>query len=255
MKKKLSRKLRCVVIALALTAALAGTAVAAGTVVTKTIEANYMDIQIVVDGVAVTPKDANGKVVEPFISESTTYLPVRAIGEALGKQVTWDGETKTVYIGQVPGTQESWMTKLPPYQVNSASRVYDGTDPKAFYTVGGVTKTEGITLCDNKGGTSNGRDPYVAFAQWNTNYQYESVTFTIAHCGDVNYNGTLTIYLDGNYVAEYDLKWDGGPRTITVPLNYAANLKLELEGYEILAGGSKGNLMTDFAIYDISFAE
>ena len=48
----------------------------------KTLTAYYNDIKLVVDGVPVTPKDANGTVVEPFIVDGTTYLPVRAIGEA-----------------------------------------------------------------------------------------------------------------------------------------------------------------------------
>lgn len=68
----------------------------------KNIQAVYSDIKIVVDGVKITPKDSSGKIVEPFIYEGTTYLPVRAISEALGKAVYWDQITKTVYIGEMP---------------------------------------------------------------------------------------------------------------------------------------------------------
>jgi predicted heme/steroid binding protein len=35
--------------------------------------------------------------VKPVIIESRTMVPLRAIFEALGAQVTWDGETKTIY--------------------------------------------------------------------------------------------------------------------------------------------------------------
>ena len=98
-RTKLISRAAAVVLGAAL---LCGTAVAASTITSRTITAQYMGIQIVVDGVAVTPKDANGNVVEPFVSEGTTYLPVRAIGEALGKEVTWDGETRTVYVGWWP---------------------------------------------------------------------------------------------------------------------------------------------------------
>lgn len=67
----------------------------------KSLNAIYMNIKLVIDGVEITPKDVNGNVVEPFIYNGTTYLPVRAIGEAFGKDVNWDGDTATVYVGKV----------------------------------------------------------------------------------------------------------------------------------------------------------
>jgi len=66
----------------------------------KTIDILYKDIKIYVDGNLIIPKDAAGRIVEPFIYEGTTYLPVRAISEALGKTVEWDGTTNSVYIGE-----------------------------------------------------------------------------------------------------------------------------------------------------------
>lgn len=60
------------------------------------------EIQIVIDGEKLTPKDVNGKIVHPFLSEGTTYLPVRAVSEALGQQVEWDGINRIVYIGEKP---------------------------------------------------------------------------------------------------------------------------------------------------------
>lgn len=71
---------------------------------TKNLVANYVGVKLVVDGVTITPKDAKGNVVDPFIVDGTTYLPVRAVAEALGKEVDWDGSTKTVYIGKKPQT-------------------------------------------------------------------------------------------------------------------------------------------------------
>jgi hypothetical protein len=34
-----------------------------------------------IDGVTITPKDVTGNVVDPFIYNGTTYLPVRAVGK------------------------------------------------------------------------------------------------------------------------------------------------------------------------------
>ena len=73
-----------------------GTALAANAVY-KNIRVQYCGIKLVVDGQTVIPKDANGKVVEPFIYNGTTYLPVRAVGNAVDKKVKWDGNSKTVY--------------------------------------------------------------------------------------------------------------------------------------------------------------
>lgn len=67
------------------------------------IDILYNDIKIISDGEALTPKDANGNTVEPFIYNGTTYLPVRAIAEAFDKDVAWDGDTFTVTLTSKPG--------------------------------------------------------------------------------------------------------------------------------------------------------
>ncbi|MCL2152181.1 MAG: right-handed parallel beta-helix repeat-containing protein [Oscillospiraceae bacterium] len=64
------------------------------------IDVAYRDIKIYVDGEIIIPKDATGEIVEPFIYNGTTFLPVRAVSEALGKTVEWDGPTNSVYIGE-----------------------------------------------------------------------------------------------------------------------------------------------------------
>lgn len=84
---------------------LVGTMLAGGAVFAKNVQeainAVYMNVKLVIDGEEVVPKDVNGNVVEPFIYNGTTYLPVRAVGEAFNKDVHWDGESATVYVGEV----------------------------------------------------------------------------------------------------------------------------------------------------------
>lgn len=58
----------------------------------------YADIKLVIDGEAITPTDASGNTVEPFIIDGTTYLPIRAIANALGLDVAWDNNTKTATL-------------------------------------------------------------------------------------------------------------------------------------------------------------
>ncbi|MCX7714753.1 MAG: right-handed parallel beta-helix repeat-containing protein [Clostridia bacterium] len=68
----------------------------------KNITAFYNGIKIFVDGKQIDPKDENGNSVEPFIYDGTTYLPARAVGEAFGKEVAWNEESKEIYIGDLP---------------------------------------------------------------------------------------------------------------------------------------------------------
>ena len=89
------------------TAVLLCSSVAFAQSIEKTITAVYNNIKIIVNGEEVTPTDVNGNVVEPFISDGTTYLPVRALANALGQEVFWDGETNSVYIGEVPKKEET----------------------------------------------------------------------------------------------------------------------------------------------------
>lgn len=66
--------------------------------IAKHIRVVYPNVNLVVNNQRLIPKDSKGDIVEPFIYNDTTYLPVRAIGEALNKDVTWDDRTKTIRI-------------------------------------------------------------------------------------------------------------------------------------------------------------
>ena len=111
---------------------------------TKTIEALYNNIKIYVDGVKIDPKDANGNTVEPFIYNGTTYLPVRAVGEAIGKTVTWDGATQSVYLGEEPGDVQYLMEICPPYQTLSCE-IYP-SEKSAYFEMGGKKYSNGLSL-------------------------------------------------------------------------------------------------------------
>ena len=70
---------------------------------------NYPGIKITLDGEEVIPKDAAGGIVEPFTIDGTTYLPVRAIGNALGLGVDWDGTTNTVILTSPEDESLGWV--------------------------------------------------------------------------------------------------------------------------------------------------
>src|SRR5579875_2055360 len=54
-------------------------------------------LRFVFDGRPVAPRVANGNPAG-FICAGTSYVPLRFVADALGKQVAWDGATYTVTL-------------------------------------------------------------------------------------------------------------------------------------------------------------
>lgn len=67
-----------------------------------TIDVEIGGIRIFWDGEEKTLTNVNGEKVEPMIYNGTTYVPVRAMSELMGKKVEWDETTSTVYVGGKP---------------------------------------------------------------------------------------------------------------------------------------------------------
>ena len=96
--------LRKPIVAVALVGALAvGTAAATAY---QTITASLRpDITVELNGTPQTMKDVNGNEVYAISYNGTTYLPIRAIGEAMGLTVNWDSATQTVdLVGSAAGS-------------------------------------------------------------------------------------------------------------------------------------------------------
>jgi hypothetical protein len=115
----------CLVTGLLLGAVICGGATAGAANAVKTISAAYRDIKIYIDQTLITPRDANGAVVEPFIVGGTTYLPVRAVAEALGKDVSWDDDTSSVYIGVQPAAATPTPNATPDYSQEANPAIFD----------------------------------------------------------------------------------------------------------------------------------
>lgn len=58
----------------------------------------FRDITVTMDGAPLEIRDAYGNVTEPFIYNDTAYLPIRAIAEAVGLDVQWDGENNAIHF-------------------------------------------------------------------------------------------------------------------------------------------------------------
>lgn len=206
MNKKRIQKIALAVVCLL---AFSCTAVGASTVA-KNITVYYRDIQIVVDGIKENPN------AEPFIYNGTTYLPVRAVSEALGERVEWDGTNNTVYIGEQPGEKQYLVDVCPPYDTYSAM-LYEGKDGK-YLTMAGDKYTNAVCMFPN------------SVAYFNLHGQYKELHMTIGHPDDggILYTGAVDFIVDGQVVATYDgITSDIMPYEITVPLNYGSQLILQ----------------------------
>ena len=189
-----------------------GTAIASSARRTETIDVTYD----VIDGLAIDPKDAQGNKVEPFIYNGTTYLPVRAVGEAFGKNVSWDGSTMTVYVGPKPGEVQDWFSQCKPYQYSGGDEFK--LEDNNFFMMSGKKYSNGFAL-----GSDND------FALFNLDSKYQSVTFTIGHVDDTDLeNANLNIYIDGKIAYTQELRCDDVARTLTIPLNGALQMKIEI---------------------------
>jgi len=78
----------------------------------ETIEAFFNDIKITINGDAIDLKDAGGNPVKPFIYNGSTYLPVRAIAEALNMEVKYNETTNTVELAKKVGDDKMGDNEL-----------------------------------------------------------------------------------------------------------------------------------------------
>ena len=93
----MKKRLQGIVMGVVATVLLFG-GVAAAAARTQDINVTFRDIKLMIDGKEFTPRDSDGNIVEPFIYQGTTYLPLRAVGEAFGMDIDWKSDTSTVYI-------------------------------------------------------------------------------------------------------------------------------------------------------------
>ncbi len=193
----------------------------------KSIDVVYRNIQLVVDNQKVQlGTDSAGQAIEPFIYNGTTYLPVRAVGEALGKEVSWDGETNTVYIGKRN-------------EVETISRLNDDVAHMAV---------DGILAWNIKGGQlvsdiasneysywleSNWTGKYIDYPL-NGEYKIFKAKLGWGSRSKTNSNDIIVkIFADDKEVASYDLKHGEFTREISADVSGALRMRIKYENVNV----------------------
>lgn len=199
------------------------------------IEVAYDNIKVYKDNVLCELKDANGSVIEPFIYNGTTYMPVRGTANLADMEVTWDGNSKSVYLwdNMVPeGT--SFIDVCPPYELRDCS-VY--TDKKGeSFSMSGKQYSNGIVM-DSSWGSER-------VALFNLDSKYSSLECVIGHTEYAEYKKSISFWVDGKIVKTVELEPDCLPKTVQIPLTYGLQLKIMSNQVEDgkLSGTGIGNI-------------
>lgn len=175
----------------------------------KTIEV-FTGVNVYVDDQLIQPQDANGNPVEVFVYNGTTYLPIRAVGEALGLPVLWEGKTQSAYVGKHQGDKPNVWIKDLDYFTGEKWYIYDkGKD--------NVGKEHSDAVAGNMENT------------YLINGQYSAVSGTLfqreEHKSD-NRSSTLKIYGDGKLL--YDAEVGGGIQPIDFRVDITGVLELKI---------------------------
>ena len=91
--------------------------------ITEAISVVYDNYRIIIDGAdkSATPEDS-----KPFVFNGRTYVPLRYIAESMGKQVLWDGATKTIYINDEGNSREDVYFATQSYDWSDTDIILDG---------------------------------------------------------------------------------------------------------------------------------
>lgn len=209
---KLNEKAKHITCGIVVGAMLATAVPATAAQITKSISVAYNNIKIVVDGQQVSTDKNN----EPFIYNGTTYLPIRAVGQAVGKQVTWDGNTNTVYLGDSPvASGEQYLVDVcPPYE---GGRTYDTVkmSGKTYVKALSVYPISGLPI------------GYTGRLLINLEGKYETLEFDLGHPEGHNGERVLSFFVDDNLITTITLEKDALPTHYSIPLNHGLQLRIE----------------------------
>ncbi len=199
---------------------------------TDYIEVSYNNIKVYKDNVLCELKDANGGVIEPFIYNGTTYMPLRGTANLAGMEVEWDGMTQSVYLwDEIVPDGTYLMDVCPPYDVSMYCDEYYTGSVKSF-SMAGEKYNNGLVF------TGEGQN-----VLFNLNSKYSTIEFIVGHTAHEQKEKTLYFFLDGKLTKELTLEPECMPKKISIPVKYALQLKImneEDDNNNTLAGSGIG---------------
>lgn len=183
------------------------------------IEVIYDNLKYMVDGIQKVPSTGQG-----FIYQGTTYVPLRFAAEATGKEITWDGKNKTIWIGQKEDSF-SYLSDITYARMDGKSTNY--LDMNQNYdrnkiTIAGTQFQKGInTYLDAFGQTLS--------VDYNLNGKYKKFTgFLGIDDTTKNYSKSVTITFMGDDKEIIHFSVKGGDTPLPVNIDLSGVLKLRI---------------------------
>lgn len=179
----------------------------------------YPGVNIYIDDQKLDPKDVNGNPVEVFVYNGTTYLPVRAVSEALGKPVQWEGSTNSVYVGKHTGDKPAvWLSDMDYF-------LRDGT-----WIFGSETDNLGVKHdhCISADRGNNGIS-----IEYNLNGQYSRLSGVFFQKYDVRNDTSknkIEIYGDDELLWEGSVAGGEYPKKFSIPISGVLKIKIAYRG-------------------------
>ncbi len=226
-----SKKLFSLILTLVLLVALSAT-IFGSDIIRKQIQVAYRNISLVVDGQKVPlGKDTSGNKIEPFIHNGTTYLPVRAVAEALGEDVEWDGKTSTIYVGKRLDKETFDRLNDDVKYMSSAGKTTYWNDKggKTVYDIAS-NRYSYYMYADIYSGESN----YIAYPINSEYKNFKAKLGWISKAKSNHKDGVVTIYLDGEKVKSFVLKAGDFTRDISVDVSGALKLEIQFENTDYI---------------------
>ena len=143
----------------------------------------HPEYHVVIDGSERSFFDVDGKSVAPVVYEGSIYLPIRSIGEIMGKTVSWDKNTKTVTLlgGEVTDYDTTGSTTTTPGtgttttpSTGTTTTPGTGTTPSTTTTNITLEKAKNIAL-NNAGKTAS----QVTFVEAKQDYEKGVLVYEI----------------------------------------------------------------------------
>ncbi len=200
----------------------------------KMVDANFFNPSLIIDGLKKENEIKKG-IVE---LDEKIYLSTDLCFKIWDIQPSFDKTNNVVYFGR----KDYPMIENKIDLINT-DIIYDGKYHKIYRPSDGETFSMGSDTF-NKGFTI-GADNYSLFGEGNgyalfdLKGQYSKLSITTARVNredlDIE-DATLKVYLNGEYKTEYQLSGQKPSTKLTIDLNYASELKLELCGSKIVYG-------------------
>jgi len=191
--------------------------------------------KIVINGLDKTPTDTM-----PFVYEGTTYVPLRYISEALGSSVGWEGSTGTIFIGEQPNKNITYLSDLPLYSYDNVTllRTNNSTDEDKnitsysyYFPSGYVMKAAGTEYAKGISLIPNNKAYPSTDLIFNLNGQYSTLS------GVVNYadqwmeragKDIIKFYVDDILKGQYTIEKGKLPQNFEISVKNGLQLRIEI---------------------------